>query len=60
MACFFFLSPAKGLRSLRRSRVFIRWTPHPVIVTIRDNKDDIRVLLYSYLHYYNVGGPPKI
>ena len=22
--------------------------PHPVIVTIRDNKDCIRVLLYSY------------
>ena len=22
--------------------------PHPVIVTIRDNKDYIRVLLYSY------------
>ena len=25
-----------------------RWTPHPVIVTIRDNRDCIRVLLYSY------------
>ena len=25
-----------------------RWTPLPVIVTIRDNKDYIRVLLYSY------------
>ena len=24
-----------------------RWTPHPVIVTIRDNKDYIRVLSYS-------------
>ena len=23
-------------------------TPHPVIVTIRDNRDYIRVLLYSY------------
>ena len=23
-----------------------RWTPHPVIVTIRDNRDYIRVLLY--------------
>ena len=29
-------------------RVFFRWTPHPVIVTIRDNKDYIRVLAYSY------------
>ena len=36
------------------------WTPHPVIVTIMDNKDYIRVLLYSLLyHYYRVGGPPK-
>ena len=26
----------------------LRWTPHPVVVTIRDNKDHIRVLLYSY------------
>ena len=26
----------------------LRWTPHPVIVTIVDNKDYIRVLLYSY------------
>ena len=37
------------------------WTPHPVIVTIGDNRDYIRVLLYSYYiyHYYRVGGPPK-
>ena len=26
----------------------IRWTPHPEIVTIRDNRDYIEVLLYSY------------
>ena len=26
----------------------VRWTPHPVIVTIMDNKEYIRVLLYSY------------
>ena len=26
---------------------YLRWTPHPVIVTIRDNKDYITVLLYS-------------
>ena len=31
-----------------RSQVCVRWTPHPVIVTIRGNKDYIRVLLYSY------------
>ena len=24
------------------------WTPHPVKVTIRDSRDCIRVLLYSY------------
>ena len=28
--------------------VFTSRTPHPVIVTIRDNKDYIRVLFYSY------------
>ena len=28
--------------------------PHPVIVTLIDNEDYIRVLLYSY--YYRVGG----
>ena len=28
--------------------VCLRWTPHPVIVTTRDNKDCIRVLVYSY------------
>ena len=35
--------------------------PHPVIVTIRDNKDYIRVLLYFY--YTTItgcGGPPKV
>ena len=40
----------------------IRWTPHPVIVTIRDNKDYIRVLLYSYYTLNPkpiLGGPPK-
>ena len=28
--------------------VCVRWTPHPVIVTIRDNRDYMRVLLFSY------------
>ena len=28
--------------------VYFRWTPHPVIVTIMDNKDYFGVLLYSY------------
>ena len=27
------------------SKVQFRWTPHPVIVTIRENKEDVRVLL---------------
>ena len=34
--------------------------PHPLIVTIGDNRDDIRVLLYFY--YITItgwGGPPK-
>ena len=38
-----------------------RWIPHPVIVTLRDNKDYMKVLLYFLLyHYYRAGGPPKI
>ena len=38
----------------------IRWTPRPVILTIRNNKDNIRVLLYSYYtHHYREGDPPK-
>ena len=28
--------------------VWVRWTPHPVIVTIGDSSNYIRVLLYSY------------
>ena len=36
------------LRDLNLHPVSLRWTPHPVIVTIRDNANYIRVLLYSY------------
>ena len=32
---------------------YLRWTPHPVIGAIRDNKGYIRV-------HYRVGSPPKI
>ena len=32
----------------------LRWTPHPVIVTIGDIRDDIRVLLYS--HFTTITG----
>ena len=28
--------------------IFIWWTPHPVIGTIRDSRDYIRALLHSY------------
>ena len=39
----------------------VRWTPHPVIVTIRDNKDYIRVLVYSsYITITGWGGPPRV
>ena len=27
--------------------VLLKWTPHPVIVTARDYRDYVRVLLYS-------------
>ena len=29
-------------------RYGFRWTPHPVIVSIKDNRDYVRVLFYSY------------
>ena len=38
----------------------LRWTPHPVIVTIRDNRDYIRVLLYSYYATLQGRGPPNL
>ena len=39
---------------------YIRWTPHPEIVTIRDNRDYIEVLLYSdYSTLTGWGGPPN-
>ena len=39
----------------------VRWTPHPVIVTIMDNKDYIRgPLIFLFYHYYRVGGPPNV
>ena len=34
----------------------LRWTPHPVIVTIGDNRDYIRVLLYSCYTTITGGG----
>ena len=39
---------------------FLRWTPHPVIVTIRDNWDYIRVLLFSYYTTITGWGDPPI
>ena len=36
-------------------------TPHPVIVTLEDDRDKIRALLYSY--YTTItggGGPPNV
>ena len=38
------------------NRVWVRWTPYPVIVTIGDNRDYIRVLKYSYLPVLQGGG----
>ena len=38
------------------STLYFRWTPHPVIVTIRDVRDYIRVLLYLIIPLLQVGG----
>ena len=58
----FGLGPRSDVLQCQDSRqlFYVRWTPHPVIVTIMDNRDYIRVLLYSY--YTTItgwGGPPK-
>ena len=37
----------KGGSPYLHQYIYLRWTPHPVIVTIRDNKEYIRVRLYS-------------
>ena len=39
--------------------VSFRWTPHPVTVAIRDNKNYIRVLLYSYCGVRKVRPTPE-
>ena len=63
-----------GHPGFRASTVFwFRWTPQPVIVTIRDHGYDTGVLLYSYYttitgwgvlltlnRHYRMGGPPKV
>ena len=36
--------------------IYLRWNPQPVIVTTGDNKDCIRVLLYSYNSTITVWG----
>ena len=35
---------------------YVKWTPHPVIVTIRDNRDHIRVLFIFLLYHLQGGG----
>ena len=37
--------------------VYLRWTPHPVIVNIRDKKDYVRVVLCSYYTIIPGRGP---
>ena len=35
--------------------------PHPVIVTLGDNRDVFKgPLMFLLYHYYRVGGPPKV
>ena len=36
------------MRDPSMTTALLRWTPRPVIVTIRDNGDYVRVLLYAY------------
>ena len=41
--------------------LYTKWTPHPVLETIRDNGNSI-LGLFTVLkyHYDRVGGPPKV
>ena len=41
--------------------LFFKWTPHPcMIVTTRDDRDDVRVLLYSQYTTITGWGPHKL
>ena len=40
--------------------IYFKWTPHPVIVTIRDHRDYIRVLLFFYYTTIAGWGPPRL
>ena len=33
----------------------LKWIPHPVIVTIRDHRDYMRVLIFLLFDYYRLG-----
>ena len=47
MAQILLMKPLEDLTN-KLTLLYLRWTPHPVIVTIMDNRDYIRVLSYSY------------
>ena len=57
-------APSEGCSvdaTIRNCSLDFRWTPHPAIVTIMDNRDCIRVLLYSqYTTITGWGGPPNL
>ena len=42
------IKSSRVFKACKAERYSLRWTPHPVIVTIRDHKGCIRALLYSY------------
>ena len=48
-------APRPASRGGRAIAFIIWWSPHPVVVTIKENKDHISVLFYSYYHYYRMG-----
>ena len=50
-----FINQGSGLTILKLQLCF-GWTPHKVMVTMRDNGDYIRVLLYSYYAASTGGG----
>ena len=48
MSLYICLDPWKYSKSQPTHELYVRWPLHPVKVTIRDNKDHLRVLSFSY------------
>ena len=53
------LGGIKGELLLKTPNPYLRWTPHPVIVAIRDNRDYIKLYYIPTISLLQGGGPPN-